>query len=404
VKRVLFVCYGGGHVNMVIPILQRMAARNDIHCDVLGLTTAAQILRDYGFSPMGFADFITDEDRRAREMGERLVSENATGTVSREESIAYLGLSYYDLELRFGSDVAADIYANKGRQGFLPVTVLERILDRLQPDLVVATNSPRAEQAAIIAAANRGVPAICMIDLFALQEIKWIGQPGYANRVCTLDSRTAQSLLGAGRLPHEVVVTGNPAFDRLTHPGLEQEAAELRKVRQWGGNWVILWASQPEPKNHPFTGAPGDTMLPEKILQALRVVLDRHHDWHLVIRPHPSEGNYKGRLGPREEASPGTESLPLILKSVDVVVTMTSTVGLEAVLLNKPLVTVDLSVFTPDMPYSERGFSHGVSKLDDLEAALLDVQQGRWQPAVEMGKAGKATQHVIEVIDELLAV
>jgi hypothetical protein len=71
-----------------------------------------------------------------------------------QETVAYLGLSMADLIADVGPEEAELAYRQFGRQAFLPVRTLDRILRQVAPDLVVCTNSPRAERAAVLAAGN----------------------------------------------------------------------------------------------------------------------------------------------------------------------------------------------------------------------------------------------------------
>ena len=44
-KKVLFVCYGSGHVKMVMPVARMLRERGLADVQVLGLTTAADVVR-----------------------------------------------------------------------------------------------------------------------------------------------------------------------------------------------------------------------------------------------------------------------------------------------------------------------------------------------------------------------
>lgn len=398
---VLFVTYGGGHVNMVIPVARSLLEQG-VQVQVLGLTTAGAALERAGIPSLGFRDLVMPGDTAALARGERLAAGLPPGSVPYEETVAYLGLSYADLEARLGAEEAERRYASEGRRCFLPLTVMARALDLLQPDLVVATNSPRAERAAIMAASAKGIPALCLVDLFATQEIAWIGEPGYADRVCVLTESVRRRVIERGRRPGEVVVTGNPAFDRLAMPGVVKRARAFRAERAWGQRRVVLWASQPEPERHPFTGATGDPSLPRRIEQTLMAMLRAHPDWQLVIRPHPSENLQFPELLPRVAISTQDDDLAVLLQAVDVVVTMTSTVGLEAALLGKPVVAVGLSVSRDDAPYASLGLARGVEQLDELEAALIETLDGRWQPAAGLPLVGQATANVVREIQAML--
>jgi len=157
-KRVLFVTYGGGHVNALLPVIQNLSRRRaDVETHVLGLTTAASVLREAGVPFLGFKDVLRADDHVAIEHGRRLAAETP-GQVDPEESLAYLGLSYADLVAQRGEQGARTAYAEKGRMAFLPITALERVFDRVQPDLVVSTNSPRGERASMVLARDVETP------------------------------------------------------------------------------------------------------------------------------------------------------------------------------------------------------------------------------------------------------
>ena len=315
-KRVMFVGYGGGHVRMLLPVARMLRDRGLAEPLFLGLTTARAEVEAAGFPCMGFTEFLREDDAAALEQGRALAARLGSHAISFEESAAYLGLSYADLVREHGAERAVALYAAHGRQAFLPVATLERILSRVKPDLLVATSAPRAERASFVAARRLGVPAVCLVDLFAAYEIEWLREPGFADRLCVLNERVRERLVGAGRHAGEVIVTGNPAFDGLLDPAVRERGAALRKARGWDGRRVWLWASQVEPENHPCQPGRGDTLLPARIARELQRVTQARPDMALVIRPHPSEGEYRIELGPRQSLSPRSENLHELLQAL----------------------------------------------------------------------------------------
>lgn len=391
---------------MIIPLLKNLGRRSDVQCVTLGLTTAGAQLAAHGFQSRGFASLVRPiEDRQAVIHGERLAKalpEN--GAISHEESVAYLGLSYADLEQRLGAREAAEAFAKKGRQAFMPLGPMRRLFDEVEPDLVVTTISPRAEEAALAVARERGIRSLCLVDLFARPSLRRAAQPGYGTRVCVISEDVRRWLLSAGRRDDEVVVTGNPAFDHLARPELVEAGRALRRLRGWNGRKVILWASQVEPEYNAFSGNTGNPELPALIEQALLKLMSHHQDWQLVIRPHPNETPRRAdRLLPAE-LSDQDDNLHELLAAVDLVVIMTSTVGLEARLLGRPVISVDLSIFSADTPFAEAGFSRGIVDLRHLESAIESglAEDARLPEGVPA--PGGATKAVLTEIDNLLTV
>src|SRR4051812_19011878 len=149
--KVLFVAYGGGHVEMCLPVMRALRALvSGCEVKILALTTAAGVARRAGEEPLGFRGFCRSDD--AMRYGEQLLGDQLHPDVAREESLAYLGLNFLEWEEALGEEGAWARWRSVGRQGFRPARLMQRILSELRPDIVVATNSPRSEQAAIEAA------------------------------------------------------------------------------------------------------------------------------------------------------------------------------------------------------------------------------------------------------------
>lgn len=400
--KLFFVTYGGGHVAMLLPVI-REAIENNNDVIVLGLTTARDILSQNGIDSIGFSDLWSFSDFDARKFVAELLANHPVGNmIPQAESEAYLSISFGDLVCEIGLEAARRRYSQLGRHAFLPINFMKRVLNHFNPDIVITTNSPRTEQAAIIAAGLLGIPSVCAIDLFAFQEVKWIGQPGYATRVCVLNESVRSMLVAHGRKPGEVIVTGNPAFDQLAAPETAKAGTQLRHARGWDdGKKTVLWASQIEPERHPFNDLSGDPSLPRRVERHLRDIVASDEDLRLVVRYHPSE-RVVFEPGVRVDFSPVSEPISTLLHAVDAVVVTASTVGLEAALAGRPVVSIDDSIFTPDTQYSAIGVSKGVTNLGDLKIALNEALAGLG-PVFTQGQTGKpATQEILKVIDSLL--
>lgn len=400
-KKILFVSYGGGHINLMLPVIRRCIENPNYDVTVLGLTTAGLVLEKAGIPYIGFKDLATEKDSAALEYGKTLAKDLGSA-VSVEESSAYLGLSYQDLVDQLGVNLARERFEALGRQTFLPVGIMRRLFSRLAPDLLVASNSPRAERAAFIVARENAISSVCIVDLFALKEVEWIAEPGYGSRICVLSEGVRKMFLDAGRHSDEVVVTGNPAFDRLSDPSFVTEAQRFRREKQWVNKKVILWASQVEPQLHPFTGEVGNPDLPRNVEAELLGIISRREDWVLYIRRHPNEVARKESATFNVYYGEAGENLAVVLNVSDVVVTLTSTVGIEAVLSGRPLVTVEGSVFTNDAPYSKMGLSQGVQELSLLEGSILAAAEGKQNIPYAVPRAGNATESVVQVIGKLV--
>ena len=398
-KRVLFVAYGSGHIKMLIPVAQALQASGRARPVVLALTTAAPVARAVGLDVVQFKDFVQPGDEAALARGRQLVQDLGDAVGDPDESAAYLGLSYADLEADLGTTAAETEYRRRGRQAFLPVRTLTRILQALRPDVVVATNAPRGERAAIVAAGRLGLPAQCVVDLFAIDEVLWIGQAGYADRVCVLNAAVRDFLIAAGRRPEEVVATGNPGFDALNAPEAVAAGRQLRQQRGWTDLCALLWPTQVEPAVHPFDGRPGDPTLPGRALQQLVQWTLAHDDAVLCLRTRAGEIPPDVPAHERLVITGQDLPLPTLLHACDLVVTLTSTVGLEGHLAGCRLVQVTGSVFDKAMPLLRYGIADDAVPVQSLRSAL-----DRWATAPRRTAQNLtlATQRVLSQITAFL--
>lgn len=379
---------------MLAPVAAQLADRG-FKVKFLGLTTARQYLAARGIPFFGYAEFPEAQDPQVQEIGRRLCKDVAQdGRIPLDETIAYLGINYRELIACHGEVGADEQYRQLGRQAFLPVLAMRRLLERTRPKLVIATNASRSEQAVLLAARELAVPRFCLVDLFGLQA-KWITLPGFAVKICVINPDVRDYFVSQGCPPDTVVVTGSPAFDHINASENRSKASAWRRNHNIGDkDRVILWASQVEPARHPFTGAPGNPDLPERIETKLRDIVRRHDDWHLIVRHHPSESRV---FEPAERVifSPVMEPLHPLLHAADTVVVMTSTVGVEAHLAGAHVLTIEMSVITPDVPYSKYGIAEPVSSLAELEHQLVRTNGVR---ADATASPGQGTQKVCDLV------
>ncbi|MEJ8858366.1 hypothetical protein WKW79_27615 [Variovorax robiniae] len=366
--RWLFVSYGGGHVKALLPVALRVRELGLASPIYLALTTAAPDVRRTGIPTLGFRDLLEPGDQRSREHGMRLAAELKVHATEYEESVAYLGLSYRDLEDSLGPQGATAEYARYGRQAFLPVPTLRRALDLYKPSLVVATNSPRAEQAAIHAANQHGTPAVCLVDLLGVWEQALLTQPTYADALCVLNASVQRRLIEAGRKESQVRVTGNPAFDTINNVEMRDLGRRYRAQAGWGALHVCLYASSPEPEQIPGVAGVGDPALPRRIESALVAAALKNPHMALWIRRHPSEVPIDSERYSHFRIRVSTTDMPLhaCIHASDEVIVTTSTVGIEASLAGKSVVQVRGSILDHLAPYLEMGIARKETKCESL--------------------------------------
>jgi len=386
-KKILLVSYGGGHINMLLPIAYRL---RELNYEVMffALTTAIDKLKQTDFKYYTYKDFFYNEE--VQKYGKELVKELDTIKLNDEESIAYLGQNYLELIQKHGEQQAKELYSKSSRQIFNPIESMKYVLENIKPDLVLSTNSPRSERCIIQASHQLGIKSIALIDLFAIRCVDWFKDDNFASTVCVFSDDVKSYLVENGRDKKDIVVTGNPVFDELINSD---------NIKNENNTYRVLWASQKEPEYFAEFDAKGNPNLPLEIEKKLFEIF-KDKDWQLVVRNHPNE---EQRIYPSfVEISDSSTKLMDTLKSVDLVITCTSTVGLEGLILGKDLITIDMSVFTPTIPFSKYGYSKGIDNLDKLEKSILDIYNKRKKKKEKKYNIKNATKNIVNVIQDLI--
>ena len=384
-QRLLAVTYGGGHVAMVLPVLRELRNRRpDLEIHLLALTTArAAAAAEFGANAFGFAELLARwPDAKAELEGRRLLDESRHPAVAEDESIAYLGLNWIDLVRECGEEQARNRYAQQGRGAFYPIGTMRRLLAELRPDFVLATNSPRAEQAVLQAAVEADIPSLALFDLFPIEHDPYAARPVLAHHTVVISPAACDVLTRAGMHRSSIVVAGNPAFDSLEDPAHHASARRLRKRLGWEKKWVVLYAGYAEPVASDRW--PSGTAFPVAIEDCLRAWVKAHSDTALIIRQHPNNwhlfcGVWDARgHDPRVHVSmPAESGVEESILASDVVVVQVSTVGVQAAVAGRRVLSMEESpsIGSAGFSWAKFGIAHGVPELGCLAAALDNARR-----------------------------
>jgi hypothetical protein len=405
-RTVLFVTYGNGHVAKVAPVVRALHERG-IRTVVMALTLGYRQSQRMGLEPLGYRDFLHLVDaQRAQAYGRMLLPENNHPDVDEAESVAYLGVNFLEWVERYGVEVARRRYAEGGRRSFTPLRFIGRVIDSIEPDLVVSTASPRSEQAAIEASVARGIPSMTMMDLFGLPHDNFRRNKVFADRITLLSELARANLLEAGIDAARLVVTGCPAYDKLFEPEQAKAGRQWKHSLGWENLYTVMWAGNLEEA--------AANVPPEYLGPGLgRLVEGRLRDWvardprvALVVRYHPNQYHLFDNLGPQERvylSNPAQDPIHLQLHACDAIVTQTSTVGFEGALIGKRLLALSFSpwVINFDFDYGKLGLGESVPSLDELVPLLQSAPAARTDRRA-FPPPGPATPRVLEQMLELM--
>lgn len=179
----------------------------------------------------------------------------------------------------------------------------------------------------------------------------------------------------AGNPPEKIEVTGNPRFDTLgSFKPLFSKQLLCEKLNLRDDKGIVLFATQQVNKFSSFWTDDLFLAMADKLIDALRDFPDKQ----LVIKTDPYED-----IAPyRDRIAAGSYPNAVAVKEIDLytlmyfselVVTMDSTVGLEALAFDKPLITINLSRRTDRVPYAASEAAIGVKNSAELSSALMSV-------------------------------
>lgn len=388
-RKIFFVTYGGGHVDIVLKLLPALEEMSDIETVVLALTTAAPRMELAGRSFRNCSDYIDSSGYElALEIGSKLSETTwfeGTG-IKWAESCAYLGASMVDLISQYGEDDAKKRYDSDGRRAFLPLEFMRSVLLREKPDLVVTTCPARMELAAVIVARSLNIPSALIDDLFGNTMLRISPTEGnqelaplheWPDYLCVINDAVKRNLESLGFPASRVVALGQPVFSEWVE--IYSKACfspELEDWREEGKPIITYFGTNP-------MGA-----LTEQV-SSLFKFFKKNVEWGLCIKMHPSISAEEFRkVFPEQPDNVRVLyecDLAEVMKSSDVCIDRHSTTGLLSILAGKPRVELNTIGLVGPIPFSKLPGTYMVSDYgllqETLNKALID------QGAINVGSA-----------------
>lgn len=390
-KKILMVCYGGGHVKIIEPLYTELSKKYDI--TILALTSARSYLEKKGIDFFSFSSFPEFKTAEIRKLGKEALKSLDSTVLEKEESEIYLGRCLNDLAEVYGIDEAWKIYEEKGRSSFLPIGSLRIIIEKINPDLVITTNSPRAERAALYAAKEMNIPTVCIADNIWIDGgIKDVAKNDLATKICVLCNEVKHEIVKRTKFPaSKIHVTGTPVFDTLKNLKVTQKAKK--------SNIKILLADSLLPaKSSRFPLSVGNPDIGPEIRQTLDK-LAAEEPFEIIIRPHPNQSIDYTELHNVRFSNPD-DNLHELLTQIDIVITAISTVGLEGLIAGTKLISIEDTVFSDAASYERLGLSVGIRKASELLSAVKNIHKHPSKP-LELYK-GSSVNNIDLLIERLL--
>ncbi|MDX9902142.1 MAG: CDP-glycerol glycerophosphotransferase family protein [Aliarcobacter sp.] len=379
-KNIFLVCYGGGHINIIEPIVDELIKNENYNVKLLALTTAyIKVKNKYDKNILKSISeylFLFDENiDTIFQNGLKIFEENYNKSIglSKLEVLSYLGLSYSESIAKLGEDNAYEEYKKIGRQSFLPINTIKKILDYENIDLLITTNSPRFEKGSIFAAKELDIKSIQIIDLFGDDLMKQS-----ATYTIVMNEMVKNKLIKKGFEKDSIFALGQPAIEK-----------SIEKVNLIQKNKINIELAKNKKNLVYFSQVPANltdnkNLTPNEMYKDINDfifnIFEKLKDsYNILIKAHPSESKefYEIYLDKYTYVNflEGNYDTNSILSISDIILTPFSTVALQAICLNKLVFTFkpNFCSLYPIKEYKNKPFIYSNS-YDELFKNIVDIR------------------------------
>ena len=397
-KKIFMVTYGGGHANIVKCVYEAMDNAQKSETQILALTTADSVLAKAKIPHKTVNDYMElfPYRKEATEIGKVFLKNGSSPEIKEEDTIAYYGLSYYELLKECGECEARRLFKEKGRAAFLPVNTLKKILKYENPEVVVVNNTPRMEKAAAMAANKLNIPVVRINDMPKMTEAIQ-----YKATVCVMNDWAREDIKDNKLADSDQVkVTGQPVFEKNLIFDEEKKKRYFNSIHSKFEK-CIIYLGQAEPY---CINAAVPTV------KQLRELADKYSSYCFIVRPHPNSNGSYGCENTENFFITKDGELKYLLSECDLAITHYSTSGMEAALLDKPVITVFSDDYTKETSLFENwGIAVSVKNISDIEKTMLLLLDKKSKMYTELnGKRAlfknkeNAAQNIIKTIFETM--
>lgn len=196
--------------------------------------------------------------------------------------------------------------------------------------LLLTSDAHHGERLFTLIANQLDIPSLVIQHGATLDE--WGYVPLYATRFAAWGNSSRQWLIEKGVPSEKIVVTGSPRSDQFVCRNLSMSREDFCSQMSIPiSDWLILWVVDPIPETK-------NRVILQRLIGVIRAL-----PWaHLIIRPHPGSPQVSWLTDivtgqERVLVSSVEENLYDLLSIVDMVIIQCSTVGIEAMLFDKPV-------------------------------------------------------------------
>ena len=248
------------------------------------------------------------------------------------------------------------------------IILFEKLIDSLSPDILcLMPDGYFLQQMAAAVAKKYNIPTLACSASLETGNARSYMKHLHADKIAAMGEVIKNIYIESGVAPERITVTGVAHFDRLFDRNKEQDARVLQTHDIDPNKRTIVFGT--------------DNLAVSETVKALTGVIKtvlKTKDIQLVVKVHPRESFEPYQDAVEEYHDPRIHvvkdiDLYALLSRCELVIVNGSTIALEAMMIGKLVVTINLSGKSTPVPYAEEGAALGVYKFEDIEPAIQKV-------------------------------
>lgn len=218
---------------------------------------------------------------------------------------------------------------------------------------------------------------------------------GIADKIAVMGKYTLDLLTGSGVDPSRIEITGQPRYDELFAPVDGFRLLQMQRIKK--GRPVIGFFNQPMIRYQYAESQNWDQLVRSILIAGIELSAS----YKLIIKLHPAEDKdefifrYSDLLCKIDVELYQKENPLDVLGLIDIAIVYSSTVGLEALLLDKPLIIFNPWDFFDDFQFVQRNAAVRVRTLDELIRCLTTPLECEiFMPSASLNRRNVVNYHV----------
>lgn len=263
-----------------------------------------------------------------------------------KESMVYQGIPIWGLV----KERLEHLFLNRFPELIKDIEIFEYMLDKENVDMIVVAFGVTEFDKTLVSVGNqKGVPSLVVQHGISGHPIGFL--PLSASKIAVWGRITRDWLVGGGVDANRIVITGSPRFDRYLQRDknfVKEKEKICRELHLDSQKKIIVFATQIAGGKIGFANLHLSHKEGKDLLFAMANLMKRYPDKQLVIKLRAAEEEEITQKIVNESNLDNIKitlntNIYELVSACDILITPWSTVGLEAMILDKPVITMDLT-------------------------------------------------------------